>query len=782
MKLNKNLFLIFIFVIATTSLFSQSRVNEWKHYTSIIDFADIIDLDNSLYCASSGGIVEYNPDGKTFTTYGVEYGLSRINLETIEKDVNGNLWIGSGDPVGEINIFDPNEMKTLKVFDRSTFNEDFSAITDFALSDDRMFAVCQINTDWGILEFKAGGNYSYKDFYFNFPVSFEMITAVSIVGNDIFISTSSELLKADIDNSDLKNPESWQIITTAERITNVVEFDGKIIFGVSNDINSYDETGINIFYNNINGYINNLNSSNDLLYVSTSKGLYSVNASAESEEIIDCEITKAVDCAGKIIGSGAGKGIFMKNGSEVSQYIPNTLLGNTNTAILTDQNDNIIAGSKYGFSILSNEGWKNIIRTNSEETINDTKENWNYFVSDSIPFSTNSRIYSLVERNDGYVFGSIYGSSINEQRRGAIIKFQPDDLANYELFDTSNGYLSSSEGHGGAANFLGVARMKFDQNDNLWICNQYAANNNSVAVLKSDDTWTHFSVPESKYYLDYNPSTVAFDPYGRVWIGDSEAGIAVLDYKGTLDDKSDDEWYRITESYGIGSNKVYDIEFDQDGTLYLLTAGGIQEGEAREQFSASSFFSRLDANPKYSNVAFQKENVIKVDGQNNKWITTSSSGILVYSYDNVWLNNYDGYNIDNSEILSNSVLDIDFIEKDGLVVMSTNKGISVLKSQFSETRKDFPKLNIFPMPFHLPANKDLVIEGLLPGSEVKIITLDGTFVRHLTEKDGNIIGTQAFWDGRNKDGRLVSSGIYICMAFNEEGENVAGKIAVVRGK
>jgi len=124
---------------------------------------------------------------------------------------------------------------------------------------------------------------------------------------------------------------------------------------------------------------------------------------------------------------------------------------------------------------------------------------------------------------------------------------------------------------------------------------------------------------------------------------------------------------------------------------------------------------------------------------------------------------------------------IDFVEKDGLVVMSTNKGISVLKSQFSETRKDFPELNIFPMPFKLPAAKDLVIEGLLPGSEVKIITLDGTFIRHLTEKDGNIIGTQAFWDGRNKDGRLVSSGIYICMAYTEEGKNVAGKIAVIRG-
>ncbi|MBN2281686.1 MAG: hypothetical protein JXQ65_13980 [Candidatus Marinimicrobia bacterium] len=780
MKLNKKPLFFVTILLLVANLFSQSRVNEWKHYTSIINFTDIIDLDNSLYCASSGGIVEYDPETKTFITYGVDHGLSRINLEAIEKDKNGNLWTGSGDPVGEINIFDPVSKTTLEVFDRSVFNEDFSAITDFAFTGERMFAVCQINTDWGLLEFKAGNHYAYKDFYFNFPVSFEMIPSVSIVENEIFIATTTELLSANLIQTDLKNPESWRVIVTAEKISNVVEFNGNRMYGIDNDLFIQGESGPVLFHENMNGIINNLKADSNMLYVSTSKGLYSVNSSGESTELIDCEITQAVECNGKIIGSGADKGIFIKDGTEISQFIPNTLLQNTNTAVLTDQHDNVIAGSKYGFSILSEKGWKNIIRTNGEKAIHSAGEDWNYFVSDSIPFSPNSRIYTLVERQDGFIFGSLYGSSINEQRRGALIKFKPDDLENYALFDTIDGNLASSEGRGGAANFLGVARMKFDKEDNLWICNQYAANDHSIAVLKNDDTWIHFSVPESNYFLDYYPSTVAFDPYGRVWIGDEGAGIAVLDYNGTLNDKTDDEWYKITTNSGLGSNNIYDIEFDHAGILYLLTAGGIQEGEVREEFSGSNYFYRLDVNPKFSNVAFQKENVIKIDGQNNKWFTTSASGVLVYTYDSIWLNNYAGYNIDNSELLSNSVLDIDFIEKEGLVVMSTNKGISILKSQFSETRKDFPELNIFPMPFKLPAHKELVIEGLLPDSEVKIITLDGTFVRHLTEKDGNIFGTQAFWDGRNQAGKLVSSGIYICMAYTEEGKNVAGKIAVIR--
>jgi hypothetical protein len=42
-------------------------------------------------------------------------------------------------------------------------------------------------------------------------------------------------------------------------------------------------------------------------------------------------------------------------------------------------------------------------------------------------------------------------------------------------------------------------------------------------------------------------------------------------------------------------------------------------------------------------------------------------------------------------------------------------------------------------------------------------------------------GGRAFWDGRDKNGVFVSSGIYFIAAFAENGsQTVTGKVAVIR--
>ena len=41
-------------------------------------------------------------------------------------------------------------------------------------------------------------------------------------------------------------------------------------------------------------------------------------------------------------------------------------------------------------------------------------------------------------------------------------------------------------------------------------------------------------------------------------------------------------------------------------------------------------------------------------------------------------------------------------------------------------------------------------------------------------------GRVAFWDGTDSNGKLVSSGVYLVIAFDQNGNNVvAGKIAVI---
>jgi hypothetical protein len=42
-------------------------------------------------------------------------------------------------------------------------------------------------------------------------------------------------------------------------------------------------------------------------------------------------------------------------------------------------------------------------------------------------------------------------------------------------------------------------------------------------------------------------------------------------------------------------------------------------------------------------------------------------------------------------------------------------------------------------------------------------------------------GRIAIWDGRNLDGNFVNSGIYLVVAYDQEGNNVGvGKVAVIK--
>ncbi len=768
----KKAFIFFFLLAITFRLAAQSRVNDWKHYTSILKFTDITAFNNKVYCASGGGIVTFDPEIKTFTT--ITDGLSRINLETITTDATGNIWTGSGAPKGEINIV--QEGQVIKIFDESTWNDTFTSIKAFAGTENRMFAVCQINTDWGLLEFDTEYNYNYKDYYFNFPVSFQEIHALSISGDNLYLTTSNHLLCGNYKTDDLKDPATWEIIHEATNISNTVLFDDKVIYAKGNDLYAYDGESSSFFMQDLNGTINHLAVNHEKLILATSAGTIKITKNKEYITINDISLRKIHPLNNQYMAIHDGAGLITISESEAQQYIPNTSLSNINTAICVDNQNRIIAGAKSGISILKKEGWHNIVRVDKDEEVYKPERNWNYFTGDSLHYSKPSRIYSIVERSDGYIFASLYDCNIKNSN-GVLLKFNPDDLTDIEKFDTTNGYLSASEGFpGGNDHWLAVGRMELDPTENLWICNQIASNGNFIAVLKKDGSWVHFN----HSYLGSHPTSIAFDQENRVWIGDEKKGIVVLAYGDSLNNKSDDNWFRISQSDGIGSNEIFDMTFDHNGTLFLMTSAGIQEIEVTSDFSSNNYFSRINTNPTFSNIPFQKENVIKVDGQNNKWITTVNSGVKVYTWDNYWLNNYDGYTIDNSDLLSNEVFDIDFIEEDGLVVMSTKNGISVLKSQFSSTKDDYSSLKIFPMPYKIPEAKDLVIEGLLPNSAIKIITLNGTFIRKLTQNKGEVIGTQGFWDGRDMDGNLVSSGVYLCMAYTDDGKKTVGKIAVIR--
>ncbi len=778
-----------LLLIIPLALGAQSIVGEWDSYTSALTLNQLVRIDETIYAASPGGLIEFDKSENCFKVYGPNDGLSYIDIRSLALDKFGDLWLGMSSPHGEINIWDPVARQVTAVFNAAQFGEDLTAIGAMTFDSDLGFIAYQENVDWGVLYFKIDGEeYTYRDFLINFPVNFSTINHLEIIHDTLWVATDVGLLFGDLRN-DLKNSDNWTAVNLpgSGNVSGVVVYDGAVLCSYGTDVYRVVASRVSLFSNLSSSIIQLTLDASEDLYAATLAGIYRYNGGAwikASSSVVNDILT---DPDGAIWGATSLKGLLKVTEDGDDYYVPNTIVSNGNTALCVNEDGRLVAASSRGISFQTANGWYNLVKDYNYIGLNDhTQVNWNYYVSDTIAFSLpdGSRIYSLIKRGDEY-FASLFGSYLNGLRGGGLLRFNLDDLENYVVYDTTYGKLTASAGYGGADNYLAVGLMALDGQNNLWIANQFSQNDSCIAVLTADDRWVHFGGEESGNYLNYLITSIVFDAAGRVWFGSETAtspaangGIAVLDYNNTLFDKSDDHWYRISTSQGLASNDVFGLAFDQENKLWIMSSGGIQSATISDNFPAS-YFSGID-DATLTNISFAKECRIKVDGLNNKWITTVNAGVKVYTYNGVWLNDVEGFTTENSGLLSDNILDIAFYEPKGLVFISTNKGISVYRSPYAYYGNKYKKARVFPSPFLIPADTPLTIDDLLQESEVKIMLLDGTFIRHLDALDGEVAGQQAFWDGRNEKGKLVSSGVYIYVAYTPEGDTMTGKIAVVR--
>ena len=206
--------------------------------------------------------------------------------------------------------------------------------------------------------------------------------------------------------------------------------------------------------------------------------------------------------------------------------------------------------------------------------------------------------------------------------------------------------------------------------------------------------------------------------------------------------------------------------------MWIGTQGGLHSYDGLNTFRHFGEIGPLD------NLISQ----IVVDDFNNKWIATNG-GLMVLKgglspFDpDAWVN----YTTNNSGLLSNKVngVYVDNERSEALIV--TESGLSIFSGSFAETQNNFDNIEAGPNPFILEGSNDLfTINKLKDNSVVKIFGLNGTLVQKLTAKNKQVDGSRATWNGKDFNGNPVASGIYLFLAFTEDGKSVAGKIAVVR--
>lgn len=322
-----------------------------------------------------------------------------------------------------------------------------------------------------------------------------------------------------------------------------------------------------------------------------------------------------------------------------------------------------------------------------------------------------------------------------------------------------------------------VAGLVFDHQNNLWMANYGALAN--IIVRKADGNWKSFTPPFSLY--ENAVSQIVVDDEDQKWIVSPNGnGLLCFNDNHTPDHTADDRWkiYRSGSGNGnLPSNHVLCIAKDKNGFIWVGTADGIGIIQCPQSvFSAQGCAALLPVVQQggFNQYLFKGEEVITIaiDGADRKWIGTRNG---------VWLLSSSGEQIiehftqDNSPLLSNEIKKIAIDGKTGEVFFATANGICSYRGTATEGKTSMDEVLVFPNPVPPGFTGTIAIRGVPANAIVKITEPDGRLVYQT-----RALGGQAIWNGRDYQGKKISSGVYLVLVSDDtRKENLATKIVFI---
>jgi ligand-binding sensor domain-containing protein len=263
--------------------------------------------------------------------------------------------------------------------------------------------------------------------------------------------------------------------------------------------------------------------------------------------------------------------------------------------------------------------------------------------------------------------------------------------------------------------------------------------------------------------------SLAVDGNGTVWCGSPESrGLIGYNDKNTPS-QDDDICNKIMSSNSqLQDNVVTSLATDQNGALWIGTAKGLSVVSSPWNLANTTipFVRRVSVmSSTYINDVF-------VDALNYKWIATNNG---VFVLDESGIEVLATITTATSPLLDNNVRSIAIDDATGLAYFGTLKGCSVAKTSSMRPLPSFD-VSCYPQPFKAGSQTQLVIDGLAPDSEVRIMTSGGILVSAIAAR-----GRQALWDGRDVYGNMVPPGIYVASVSSASTSSSSVlKIAVTR--
>ncbi|MEP7234983.1 MAG: hypothetical protein ABI778_06780 [Ignavibacteriota bacterium] len=326
--------------------------------------------------------------------------------------------------------------------------------------------------------------------------------------------------------------------------------------------------------------------------------------------------------------------------------------------------------------------------------------------------------------------------------------------ANIQHYDSSNG-ITSLSGRGNGYTVIG--RGSLDNHGNF-MTTSWASNGEGLLTTSDGNNFKRIQLnPPDDPYRPYDIPVQDLDDIYYVGMYNYNIenpvpiGVSVVAADGST------QTIRGGQGQVLGSATINALLVDQDNGLWCGTDVGVDV----LTHSYVSGKPQFRAHPR--RLVFTDQQVIRaiaVDGVGNKWVGTDN-GVFVLSADGS--DSLAHFTTSNSPLIDNSVVSIAIDLKNGEAYLGTHKGISRVSSIFKQGGSNYSGMYVYPNPIIQRSDDQLkvTITGLAGGSTVKIYTINRRLVATI---DGSQLGSTLTWNGRDENGKLLSSGVYIAAA------------------
>ena len=822
-----NFYFLIIFFILSSISFSNNFIQLKKNITSLLNTTKTIRYNNDIIVGSTGGFYLY--DGENYLDL-----RSRLDSRDISclKVNNNYLWVGNKGS-GQLKIFD-EEYNLHSNIQYPIFDE----IIDIAFSDNYAFAIVVENNIYKIAQYNIEdiNNPYYVNIFVSFPIIFESINDIEIINQTLYLATSEGLLTSNNNDDLVSLSTSWLTSFDFINISSIAKISDNIYLSYDNQIVDIDNNNIFSTLNNNSEIV--VSYYNDSLWAIGTESLTSFDLNNSNilelvypENIYDKVVSYSQIDNNIFLGiENRGLMIYNINTDNWSEFIPNSIYKNQFDALALTANNHLVGVVNHKNNNGQSGGF---IYKNPNSVINDNQQILNFYSYNGYHLNNyplSSSFYKAKILNYWSGDNSIQSAVINQKNELYIANsgiYPPSWLGYYETLANSNNFLLSNEtkyggvvefnininnldieildiwnlenniigGNSGIFNnnwtdgFMTINQILKDDNDNIWVVNPYSENNNNPIAIKSNNQWYHLSSEDNAYI----PLEIAQGNNNNLWISYqfsetidntslySPGGIRMVEYKN-INDNYDDIWHNswLDELYG---NNIWSIAMTNDGNnnqiLWILSDYGVMGYIVNQNYTYSGNiqveFNRIQEEYYFQELSFEQGDKLRVDNQENVWITTKSDGLrIIKNNGQSFDDNLGIINVQEYDILSNNIYDIIFDDY-GYVYIATDKGISILETSFN---KDLSSSNvsISPNPFIIGEDQQLIVSNISKKSIIKIINLSGYVVK---EFDMQYYEKYIPWNGKSDSGSTLGTGIYLVSVYNGNKGTGVTKLAII---